>query len=430
MSESNPELNLNQQPPKKEIIKTWHAVTGGATLAATPEAIKLVRQHEKLSTPIDQRNIFEVGRHTINDKERKQIEARFEKGDPDAHRWSYNPELETRLVAFAPQVLTIDSLPITGKNLNKKWAWLISPARPRKINPLGFYAVAGDVPSYLYKGIARSLGAYMEKPEDSFLNTTLEIINENELNNPVYDEYLKKQKRLSVAALLVSAISNVSYIYSKWSQGTEPSIGRRGFLKGMAAFAALTGTAGLLNAEKTFIKEYGPRKFTYSITEQQKEFWQSLTSYTDEMPPDVWLDGRTAMLIAKHEDSMHFLRQNKYLTETAKGAIVAGYTHAYKADLYMHDKIARETAIHAYTKQAIEITNRFIYDHYKIPAYQRAELTGSILDYFSTVEINHVSDPGIPPGVKLTDYIETNIQPVATFKSPQVENAIKSLRPK
>lgn len=154
-----------------------------------------------------------------------------------------------------------------------------------------------------------------------------------------------------------------------------------------------------------------------------------MTSYLENMPPDIWLDGRTAMLIAKHEDAMDSLRDKKYLPQTAKGAIIMGNAHVFKANLYMHDKTTRDTAILTFARQTIGIADKFIYDHYSFPTEQRAELTNLLLDYFSTLEINHVSDPGIPPGVKLTDYIEENIRPVATFKSPQVENAIKSLRP-
>lgn len=429
MSEPNPELNPNH-PPKKEIIKTWHAVAGGTAAGITPDAIKLWKKHEKLSTLTDPRNIFEIAHHAITQEEWKEISSE----NPDNHVW--NPELTNRLFSFAPQILTIDGLEPTptAETTDKKTIWLYSPGRPRKINPLGFYTVSGDTASYT--DIAKEAVTRTENTFDSTVNVNMAKLEDEDYVMSAYEQSYYKQLKRSVAKIIGAEII-VSVILIKGSHGLlesppqelSQSMGRRSFLKLLAGGASASVTAGMLDTIKFGIK-LKPLNLAYSSTELQKETWQKLISYVDDMPPDVWIDGRTAMLIAKHEDAMNHLRENKYLTETSKGAIVMGEGHAFKAELFMHDKTSREAAIQAYAKHIYGIADRYIYDHYGFPAEQRAELTNNVLDYFSTVEINHVSDPGIPPGVSLPDYIDTKIQPVATFKSPQVENAIKSLRPK
>ncbi len=199
---------------------------------------------------------------------------------------------------------------------------------------------------------------------------------------------------------------------------------RRIFLKGLAAALFTTSIINFINHEINT----SASKSAHSDTEQQKEFWQTLISYAEDIPTNVWLDGRTALMIAKHEDAMNFLRRSKYLTDSARGAIINGHGHAHKANL------SRDKTIVSYAGKVNSIINDFISNHYNFSSERQKILSNQLLDFFAQLDINHVSDPGMPDeskpnSQKLADYIEANIIRVSTFKSPQVMKAIEPLRP-
>jgi hypothetical protein len=435
VAETSPSLNKNLQGEKKEVITVPRAIGIGAGLPTTLEAPKLLEiTYEKLSSPTDPRNTFEVGIHVTRKNQTDYIYDEFERGNPNAHMWYPNPELGNRLISVAPQVLTIDGLSPTpsGQTLNKKNLWVAAPCRPRTINQLGYYSVSADIGEY--RKIGKELSTQGKIPYDAKDEMNLNQASDDDAYNSVFADYylntLESQSQSEGTKIRSGILLGLAgYALSKLSSKEKAqSVTRRTFLKGIAGTAAWMGTTGIIDSLQTHIQKKGATNAASSLTEKQKDLYQILLSLTDNVPPDIYMDGRTAMIIAKHEDAMDFLRKHKYLQETAKGAIVMGRDHAYKADLYMRDKTARDAAILAFAKHAIGITSKIIYDRYKIPAAQRGQLTNYLLDYFSQVEINYVSDPGIPPRTKLTHYIDTNIQPVRIISSSQVENAIKFLR--
>lgn len=433
MSESYARVgeNLRYKTPKKEINTAGAKIAGGIAGAA-PVIIKAINTNEILSLPKNQRSIFELGSH-VDPEEKEKIKLKYRQGDANANYWIHNPELTERLHTQQPSVLTIDSLFPTkpGRNVDKQYLWQMSPGRPRNINLLGFYAVSGDVGDY--NMMAKNVFSEDDKPYDQTLMANMKNQVLKKIDDPVYIDSAARQGLLGALSLIASVYSGLSLkneIRSNPNRLKTKSFGRRAFLQGLGALTAGTAVFGTLNTIKYGLQWEAPGKSTFSTNEEDKTLWQTLSAYSHEMPSNVWADGRTAMLVAKHEDAMSHIQDMRLLKEKAKGAVVAGTGHVYKAELYLRNKEARSAAIHSYAKETIKLVYKFIFDRGKFTVEQRADLVNLLLDYFASVDIHHVNDPGIPSKVRLHEYVGQNIRHIVSFKSEEIENAIKSLRPK
>jgi len=431
MPESSQYEEERKTRDRKEAKEILGAMAAGTALGAAPEIINTAININTLRSPTDPRNIFESANHIKTPDEYDKVADRFDKGDPDAHVW--NEETVTRLASFNPrlQVLTIDSLAPSwreDKYHTKKDSWLKLPARPSRINPTGFYAVAGDIVNYVrtMQYATPQPGAEYEKEFFDMLNA----MDRNERYNPLYSDYFKNQEdqgsKARTGGAVLATLGAAAAIALKKKEST---MGRRAFINTLMGAGTGLAAYGVLQSITTPERKTAQAKAAHAQTEKDKEYWQTLTAALDSIPPWEVLDGRTALMIAKHEDAMQYLRDDKYILDSAQGAMIMGYSHTHKGILFMHDKKARDKAILTYAKNTIEIANTIIFPRYNIPEEDKRMLTRRVLHYFALTQINSIYDPGLPPGVSMDDYVETNIRRVDTFPSPQVQNAIKSIYP-
>lgn len=398
----------------------------GAAVTALSEVGRTFEMHHALEQPDDPRNVFEPGIHFKDPKDRQQASEAFDNGDPYVNYWVHNPELRNRLISYSPSVLTIDglSVPLHYGNYNKKEIWLRLPARPALLDPSKkeTFVIAGD-------------NEYVDFTEDYPLSERLNAAELQEDSNA--DDSAIAADRATYGTLGLTALIGIAGGVDRYlarrggkkrggnypSQKAGPT--RRTLLKGAGAvLGALT-----LNKVGKVIGAAVSDQAVETPDERKKAILQTVNAYLNEFPKDIWTDGRTALLIAKHQDGMDLLRGNNSISEEAKGSIVMGSSHIGKAEVFLHDKKQRDQAILAYAKHLVALTGKIIDDHYHFSSVQKADFTKSMLDNFVELNVLRVRDSEIQPTEGLLeDYVNKNIDVVyPNVVSGQVAETIKSI---
>ena len=199
-------------------------------------------------------------------------------------------------------------------------------------------------------------------------------------------------------------------------------ISRRQFLDKTIKTATGTLVAGsLLRYELPNIAAIVPDE----ATEQFLETVDSIVR--PRLARSVFIDGRTALLLAKAEDAQTTLSD----LQQAKNVVVMGSAHTEIVSTYLQRKEERNTAIADYAGELLE-TAKEVYATYNHvpPGHTPAKVIQTVLNYVSQVDIVKVTDPGglsFQPNVAHT--IDKQVLPYKSFNSPQVEQAIQHLRP-
>lgn len=217
----------------------------------------------------------------------KEILKRFRAGDLTAHAW--NPQVAKRMKQYSPLVLGLDSVPGTASNYSD-WTWL--PGSPQEMSGRdSMFLLGGDM---LHQQFVDS---------ETF----------NKLGWSKVTDYVKKSASEGVTNLLVASLSIAAL-----KKFREP-LSRRQFL--LAAFGG--GTAAM------FLGKFSPIIQSYSPSSRSEGISQKVTNLTKPwFSKSKWLDGRTALIIAKTLEAMKLLN----LPEDTHASIVMGYPHAYEAD--------------------------------------------------------------------------------------------------
>lgn len=340
------------------------------------------------------------GIHDFTYDDHRRTWEQVKNGNLDSYVW--NREVAQLIASESyssgePLVLAIDGIyPILQAQLLtpadpemkliSRWASL--PARPSRLSSQNeVYVVAGDFAPPI-KGYGRN---QLSEAEEKW---RLSHVLENTL-----------------LAVSVLGIMNSRAIMEK-------RISRRGFLKNSAKVA---GIAAGLTFARTLPRFLGPLISDRDL----HEFFQEIDSIVSpRLFRSEWLDGRTALLMTKLEETA----ESGYIPEeSAEYVLLMGNSHQDRYPQFRQQG-NRDHAIKIFAQETIDIT-RMIYartNNISI-ADVPPEALNRMLDYFSAIEIFKVTDPGDFPiasgglGQFFTD--------LASFKSQKIEGIIKDLRP-
>jgi hypothetical protein len=217
----------------------------------------------------------------------------------------------------------------------------------------------------------------------------------------------------------IAALGAVLWGASK-GLSTNPTMPRRQFLgNAIGVTAGIMATGSLLRLETPYIANVKD--------EPTKDFLETVANVVrPRIARSLIIDGRTAMLLAKAEDVQAILPE----LSQAVNVVVMGNQHLDMVPTEQ-DKGERNKAIAAYAEELLASAQQVYADYFHIlPEHIPPQVINSVLNYVSQVDIVEVTDPGGPtiqPNFPQT--VDKQITPYKSFHSPQVEEAIKPLRP-
>jgi|GEM_PF-5493217 len=380
---------------------------------------------------------FEPGIHPITAQENNAMYQGFNEGNLHTHLW--NPQVAQRMKTYNPAVIAIDGsvsdrFIIEGDADNYQgftsyikdspaWNWLSIPDRPNQLNKEGkIYVVHGDISYTDLAGIFWTMGSnYQDLQNDIQRMQKLEEKERTETNN--YFSKMDTQTHLfesflgGVVAGLVVATLNVR------------KLSRRNFLK--TATAASAAVLAGVGPQVAFPRPSDlPHHASLSKNEQAKELMQRvITALRPRFTEELWLNGRTAIVMAKEEDAIDALG----LPKDTPGAVVMGDGHSPQANVLLEDKVERAKTIDEFAKYLFDLSDTIYAEIFgkgtDMYYYYRNPGLNYLLTLLGKVQISKVTDPGGSdnnPNLKndVNDYVEV----VKTFQSPQIEKIIGHLR--
>jgi hypothetical protein len=403
------------------------SIITGASIPLAIEGINIYNNAEILSVQTDPFTTFEPGRFSSSNK-KMDIELQHMLGDPDVNFWSNTKELEARLKQHAPRVLTISGLPAANKNqFEKNNIWLMTPCRPGEINKEGIYIITGDPGDSVE--VVEHVAKKQILPLHNNMLEAVDSLKEGEKNNTLYENPLNQIKPQTTFKVVGSAALIMINSMIKNSNEKNRNLSRRKIFKNLiGGSAAYLMSDSIIDFAKMFIQSSGPDYAVNSTTQLEKNVWQNAISYTNDIPPTTLLNGRTAILTAKHLDAMDTLKEGNIIKHNDRGSLIATRPETRLGKHILRNEEVRDEAIRDYAFAILNVMDKCISDPFKLNQIQKAQLANYVLDYLSYGEIFKVNDPGIPKGTDLNEYVDTNIQILYTFYSNRIENAVKQIR--
>jgi hypothetical protein len=369
---------------------------------------------------------FEPGTHPLTDNDIAAVYTNFTQGNLDAHGW--NKEVGERIASYAYNapalMLTIDGLeplPHTPTRLYSSLQeagilWTHLPARPNQLHHSGeVYVVKGDN----YLRIPQTVLPDGIEPINLFKQMDAQNAADLENANNVRLEAIGEETA-GIAALGL-ALWSASKLLSP--SAMKQQMTRRRFLSNSIATAAATATAG------SILRIPLPNMIADMPSEPTEEFLQTVANIVrPRITRSVFIDGRTALLLAKAEDA-----QTALVGEIPQmtNVVVMGDAHTDIEPTYLRDKSGRDHAIAAFAQELLSIAKQVYGSYYHVsPDQITPQATQSLLKYVSQVDVVKVTDPD---GSSFQPYFpriaDKQITLYKSFNSPQVEEAISQLRP-
>lgn len=382
---------------------------------------------------------FEPGIHPFLKSQEDAVEQNFLKGDLNAHFW--NPEVAQRIKRnsyFKPLFLAIDSVAPVPEALRSSkdylqyqedaWDWAFLPARPNELNVKGeVYLIKADIGP-------NSPFAKYDKYQDPIPGVDLggqegEAAVDNMATSLVGQDLLfvgAIMAAMKVAPRLLRRESE-NPIGDNIARLLQKPFSRRSVLAGTAKLAFATAAISLLRFSPNF---FAP----LASTEQAAQFWQSANQILNGgLARSSWLDGRTALLMAKSEDAAKLVSPE--IRNGADYSVVMGVYHGLDQDV-LHNESARKEAIRNLAQETLDMGRKLYSSYFGITAEQvPSEALNGLLDYLAQIDIVRIKDPGGPDiqpdfYAKHMAQLKDCVFPVVlSGKSSQVEEAIKDLRP-
>lgn len=300
------------------------------------------RETQRSPEPTEKHQIhFEPGVHPFPFADKvlghptfEELLRQFKKGDLGAHAW--NPEVSQRMRKYGPSVIGLDSVSGSQEDVPVRLFWLWLPGSPKEMTGRNeVYIVGGDLLHSQIIDPPRST-------EDTISNEWYNELNKigwgkvEEYAGGLGTELIGGHIALPISMLLVYRLLSSR----NKSEESVKNPSRRLFLKRAVA------TAGGLSLA-AFLGRLAPLMQSYSPTPKTENVAQKITDITKPFTRSTWLDGRTALVIAKTIEAMDKLG----LPQGSQGSVVMGFPHGYEAGNLLADKKARMKAIRQYAQE-------------------------------------------------------------------------------
>jgi len=313
---------------------------------------------------------------------------RFNEGDMSAHYW--NEEVLERVSRYKPSFICSDSMPqLVDSDLqyvDQATSWYTLPGSPSQISGKNYvYSVAADYFGARAgddeKFVKESATTYLKEDVSAFF--------------------------IGVAAIIAAkVISNKISSYS-----TETAIPRREFLRKAVKYGAYgTGVAFATLPLIRWISAYGAGRTDSRFLH---DFFSKVADITrHRFSPSTWVDGRSALIIAKA------LEVPNHLPESSRdGAVILGFPHVFEAQGLFESEESRAEKIRSFIRMIAETVREFNGE-----VLTDQELKEAAIDHFTRTAILKLKEPE-SPGESLNGLVTVH----ALYRTPEIERALHSL---
>jgi hypothetical protein len=270
------------------------------------------------------------------------------------------------------------------------------PGHPNEFN------LNGEV-THIVQGDASEYETYLclHNYDQRLLEEIMEI--SDRLSDLAIWELANKSARVAVSTLFISSLLE--------TLSSQQKISRSEFFKEAARF-----TSSAVNAYIT-IFGLGVVSTGFFSPRTRNEFQASLARAAARIPGSIldnwWVDGRTALMIAKTQDAIDYLK----LSRDTPSAVVFGTGHYLRAHYLLNSK-ERERTIRDFIKNLLYQFD-ILYDKYKVPPGDKTSLHRTLIHFCAST---YITDIRVNPTAK--SIAKDDISFNANFESPQVLGAI------
>lgn len=321
----------------------------------------------------------------------------------------WNAEVKKRMKNYNLEIIAVDSwrpsrLEYVGREEALEY---YLPGQPSDINNVNneIFAIRGDVSSEAYY-------SDLVSPVIQFTGTRRDRFSEIMSKVKNIDERGKFDFSIGYGAENVATALTFMFFKTLAEKDFQrvSRVDRRGFFKLGASF---TGNAllGLLLA-RVATSVVAP----LTVDEQSRDLMNRLASIVRPIYEDGgwWVDGRTALLIAKTQDSIDILGKPR----NTPGAIVMGSAHTFQAERLLSDDMLRENAIRKFGSKIL-LTVDSILDQYGSGNDVKSEAREAII---SSIEFTDIVR------IPVFDGYQNDLMVVESFESPRVRRVLADLR--
>lgn len=341
---------------------------------------------------------FEPGVHSFFESQHRDISKRYYAGDSSARHW--NPQVAQRMRGYSPYIVGMDSY---ASSIDQDegffdWPWL--PGTPLEMSGRdSIYTVSGDL---LHWQLAPPNSG--NEPFTQYLRE----IGSDKLKSYVIKSTLEGLATLSLTVLAAAALLRSKERFSR----------RNLFRIGLGA-----ATASLFGVN---VGRMAPVAQSFSTNSSLESLFQIITDITKpRFNESRWLDGRTALVIAKTIESMNVLD----LPQGSNGSVVMGYPHAYEARKLLEDKGARMQTIRGYAEDLIADVFPIVkkVGWAEDNEEDRQYVTDVTLTFLSLTDIILVKESSFEEWTTYGDPHAPSTERIKRFKSVEVKEAVKDL---
>lgn len=306
---------------------------------------------------------------------------------------TWNPQIKNRLRQYNPRVLAIDGL-MPYFNSDPTYFQTFLPGLPYQLNEVdnSLFIVHGDMGKY-HKILHRENYPFNIATEAAALDNQFLLDSSQVLQTTTLTTFLV-------------ALGTVPFVALSQKKTT-----RREFVRAAVGLAGVLVSATATITSLSQISTNCLAPFTRNETE--REVLQIVASLSEILVNHWWLDGRTALMIAKTQDAIDYLG----LPKNTAASVVTGTAHLYKSE-YLKNQGKRS---HAIKEFGINLLHAFdqVFKEYQLDQAQRRRSHQALLDYCASTVISSIRINRNSHSIQ-----EDDIGLAGNFKSPQVVSAL------
>lgn len=329
------------------------------------------------------------------------------------------PQVTERIRSYSPAMLTIDGLHPLSLYLGfsgyttdqKRRVWELLPGRPSKLNEKGeVMVIAGDLG---FSEVPVSVPEDFPEDTQKLIAHTVHAQDESQKENIKTKEAKVRMLHTGSAGLLFAAITAGYYHNNLNKNFTRRDVLRFGARTTFAATIGATIGLGMREAPEEIM----------SFTNNQKiaDIAEYIASKQSVFMQDTWLDGRTALMIAKAIQA----GSEGTVPSGSEASVVMGGNHGYASYELAHSREKRINAIGKY----YESLKKFMDDvHEKFPDVKTNDNLGYLKMLLMRAERLIVTDNRDIDRVSNThaeDFFNKHVTYDGFFESQEVREAIE-----